>query len=210
VLGGRLVVPEVRAGYAVWLVGRLMSGAEDEPKYLGLAGDKPLLGWDWATTAPWPLAPAVPPGVLIVEGPFDWLTLVQWGLPAVALVGTYVRRAVLQELRQFERLYVLLDDDEAGSTAAAVLCAALGPTAVPASLAGPPGAKDVSDLATRLEGREVVVGTLARAWRHRQQVVPLDRRPSLAGAEDAWGEDTIAMRASAVTIAGTGERNAAA
>ena len=158
-LAGRVVVPELRAGRPVWLVGRAVEDTPAAPKYLGLAGEKPLLGWEWARSAAWPLGPAAPPGALVVEGPFDWLTLVQWGLPAVALVGTHVRRDVLGELGRFARLYLALDADDAGRAGAAVLREALGPRAVPVAL---PGVKDVAELALLPEGRAVFVDALRR------------------------------------------------
>jgi len=159
VLAGRIVVPELRGGQPVWLVGRALGGPPGAPKYLGVVGEKPLLGREWAAAARWPLGLVAPPGVLVVEGPFDWLTLVQWGLPAVALVGTHVRREVLGELVGYARLYLALDADEAGRAGAAVLQEALGPRAVPVAL---PGVKDVAELALLPEGRAVFVDALRR------------------------------------------------
>jgi DNA primase len=37
-LAGRLVIPEIRDGYPVWMAGRLLNPSPDEPKYLGLYG----------------------------------------------------------------------------------------------------------------------------------------------------------------------------
>lgn len=78
-LAGRIVVPEIRASACLWMVGRALADTAADvprrPKYLGLAGDKPLLGWEWACTAAWP-RPSVAAGVVIVEGPFDLLTLI--------------------------------------------------------------------------------------------------------------------------------------
>jgi DNA primase len=194
VLAGRIVVPELRAGRPVWLVGRAIGGSAAVPKYLGLAGEKPLLGWEWAGAAPWPLDSAVPPGVLVVEGPFDWLTLVQWGLPAVALVGTHVRREVLRDLARIARPYVLLDDDEAGRAAAGTLCRRLGPGAVVAALDGPVGAKDVSDLAPHPGGRDILARALERAGppaTEHQPEAPLRLRPPVPGAHDS---EEVALR----------------
>ena len=160
VLAGRIVVPELRGWQPLWLVGRALEGPPGAPKYLGLAGEKPLLGREWAAAARWPLGRTAPPGVLVVEGPFDWLTLVQWGFPAVALVGTHVRRAVLGELGGFARLYLALDADDAGRAGAAALRGALGPRAVPVAL---PGVKDVAELAPHPGGRAVLAGALQRA-----------------------------------------------
>ncbi|HZS00055.1 MAG TPA: toprim domain-containing protein [Chloroflexota bacterium] len=90
--------------------------------------------------------------MILVEGVFDWLTLVQWGLPALALVGTRVRPEALRALgARFERVYLALDADDAGREAADALARELGPRA--ATLRLPAGVKDVADLAPRPDGR---------------------------------------------------------
>ncbi|HZR98289.1 MAG TPA: toprim domain-containing protein, partial [Chloroflexota bacterium] len=148
-LAGRVVVPEIRRGEPLWLVGRTV-GADRGPKYLGLPGAKPLLGWETALGNP---------SVILVEGVFDWLTLVQWGFPALALVGTRVRPEALRALgARFERVYLALDADDAGREAAAALAGALGPRAVTVRL--PAGVKDVAELAPRSDGRAVFADAL--------------------------------------------------
>jgi len=81
-LAGRLVVPELRGGRCTWLVGRALDYAQ-QPKYRGLALPRPLLGWDLVRDRS---------RLFVTEGPFDWLTLVGWGLPACALLGTQAHR----------------------------------------------------------------------------------------------------------------------
>ena len=44
-LAGRVVLPEIRQRQPVWLIGRLLAPADDLPRYLGLPGPKPLMGW---------------------------------------------------------------------------------------------------------------------------------------------------------------------
>ena len=144
-LAGRIVVPEVRAGQAVWLIGRAVGLDDTGPKYLGLPGRKPLLGWETA---------AKEQSVWLTEGVFDWLTLRQWGFPAVALTGTHLRPAALRALEQFERVYLALDADAAGEEATARIAAALGSRAVPVRL---PGVKDVAELALHADGRALLV-----------------------------------------------------
>lgn len=78
----RVVVPEIRGGQPIWLVGRSIDPDDDRPKYLGLLGPKPLLGWQAAKDSP---------EAFLVEAVFDWLTLVNWGCPVLALVGTRAR-----------------------------------------------------------------------------------------------------------------------
>lgn len=149
-LAGRVVVPEIRAGQPLWLVGRSIGPGGDGPKYLGLPIAKRLLGWETAAGSP---------TAIVVEGVFDWLTLVQWGLPALALVGTHVRPEVLQALgARFQRLYLALDADQAGREATDAIVQVLGPRAVPVRL--PRGVKDVAELAPRSDGRALFAGAL--------------------------------------------------
>jgi len=153
-LAGRVVVPEIRRDQPIWLVGRAIGAAAsagNAPKYLGLPGPKPLLGWEMAAGSP---------VAILVEGVFDWLTLVQWGFPALALVGTRARSEVLQALRsRFRRLFLALDADAPGQEATTEMLRALGPRAVPLVL--PCGVKDVADLAPRPDGRRLFARALA-------------------------------------------------
>ena len=61
-MAGRVVVPEIRAGQPIWLVGRTVASEGNVPKYLGLPGRKPLLGWE---------AVSAERAVWLVEGVFD-------------------------------------------------------------------------------------------------------------------------------------------
>jgi len=145
----RMVVPEIRDGQPIWLVGRTITDPTgDQPKYLGLPGTKPLLGWE---------AVAAERMVVVVEGPFDWLTLQRWHYPSVALVGTHVRPAAVKALARFERIYLALDGDEAGRAAAADLARTLGERAVEIVL---PGVKDVGELALRPDGPAIFAASL--------------------------------------------------
>ncbi|MGI8916092.1 MAG: CHC2 zinc finger domain-containing protein [Chloroflexota bacterium] len=148
-LAGRLVLPECRAGRPVWLIGRTVAPPTPGPKYLGLPGRKPLLGWEAAQSALY---------AVVVEGVFDLLTLRQWDLPAVALAGTHVRPAAVEALRRFPRLYLALDGDAAGRVASAALSAALGERAIPLAL---PGVQDVAELAPRPDGRNRFIRALS-------------------------------------------------
>ncbi|MGD9510666.1 MAG: toprim domain-containing protein, partial [Geminicoccaceae bacterium] len=107
-------------------------------------------GWEGAVGSP---------TAVVVEGVFDWLTLVQWGFPAVALVGTHVRTEELRALGgRFRRLYLALDADDVGRAATDAIARALGPMALPVSL--PPGVKDVAELALRPGGRALFARAL--------------------------------------------------
>jgi DNA primase len=138
-MAGRIVVPEIRGQRAVWLVGRTIDD-NGVPKYLGLPGNRRLLGWDRV---------ARERTVCVVEGAFDWLTLQQWRVPSLALLGTHVRPETVEALRRFDRVYLSLDGDAAGREATERLVQAVGPSAVPVELSG---VKDVANLATRCDG----------------------------------------------------------
>src|SRR5207253_706965 len=72
-LAGRIVVPEIRGGHAVWMVGRWLGDpGERRPKYVGLPGEKPVLGLERVIGLPEPF---------LVEGVFGYLLGVSWDLP---------------------------------------------------------------------------------------------------------------------------------
>lgn len=144
-LAGRLVIPEIRDGYPVWMVGRLLTPSPDEPKYLGLYGGKPLLGWEFASRDF--------RGVCLVEGPFDMLTLRQWGVPSLALCGTGPSSESLRNLGRWERIYTVFDADAAGQEATARLIHTLGARIIPLRL--PPDVKDPAELACRADGEDL-------------------------------------------------------
>ena len=154
-MAGRVVVPEIRGGQVVWLVGRAIA-PDAEPRYLGLPGKKPLLGWEAAGDAT---------TIVLVEGVFDVLVLQQWGIPGLALVGTHARPDVLAALGRFERVYLALDRDEAGQTATTELVRTLGEQAVPVTLPALPAVKDVADLALHAEGQRLFARALLEAAR---------------------------------------------
>jgi DNA primase len=154
VLASRIVFPEFRQGHPVWLIGRLLDSSDpDRPRYLGLAGTKPLLGWDEANRDL--------RGVCVVEGPLDLLALRQWGVPGLALCGTGVSLEILSQLQRWERVYTVLDADAAGQKASARLASALGSRVIPIEL--PPGVKDPADLATRPDGDDLLRTAIRRA-----------------------------------------------
>ncbi len=148
-LAGRLVVPEIREGGPLWLIGRTLG--EDAPlRYLGLPGRKPLLGWAEARGRR---------AIVVTEGVVDRLVLSGWGFPAVALAGTHARPEIVGALARFPRIHLLLDADPAGRAASAALRAALGARAVPIPL--PAGVKDVAELAPRPDGRAILARAIA-------------------------------------------------
>jgi DNA primase len=145
---GRVIIPEVVDGRAVWLTGRSLD--EREPRYLNLRIEKPVLGLDRLKGD----------AVVLVEGPFDWLTAVGWGFDTAALLGTRVSERVLRQLDRFTQVYLALDNDEAGREAVRNLTEALGRRAIPVRL--PPGVCDVSALAQE-GGRPAFISCILRA-----------------------------------------------
>jgi DNA primase len=160
-LGGRVIVPELRAGRPIWAIGRLLppeaGGPRNPalPRYLSLPGPKPLFNWELARQQR---------EVCLVEGPFDALVLAAWGVPALALVGTHASADARRALTGFRRIYVVMDADQAGARAARALVAALGDRGRLVSLAGLPGVKDPADLARRRDG-PAILGHRLRAAR---------------------------------------------
>ncbi len=160
-LAGRIIIPELRDGRPVWLIGRVLQTPDRQPlapgpSYLGLPGSKPLFGWDDALRDR--------RGVCVVEGPMDLLALRLWGVPGLALIGNSPRVDQLVLLEQFKRLYVALDQDPAGDTGAARLAAHFGPRVARVLL--PTGIKDVGDLARLPNGNELFCAAILRASGH--------------------------------------------
>jgi DNA primase len=158
-LAGRIVFPEIRAGRVIWLIGRILEGgsadpATADPRYLGLPGRKPLLGWEAANRDL--------RGVCVVEGPTDLLALRAWGVPGLALCGAALTDVVLRLLGRWARLYLVLDDDDTGRKATARLQAAFGPRAIPVRL--PPGIKDPAVLAPRPDGETLFSAAICTAF----------------------------------------------
>ena len=154
-LAGRIIFPEMRQGKPIWFIGRLLDESDDADKYWGLPGSKPLLGWDEASHDR--------RAVVVVEGPLDLLALRMWGVPGVATCGTRLSPAMLNALDGWQRLYVLMDADNAGQEATIRLVEAFGSRAVPVEL--PPGTKDVAELAPRPDGAVVLATAIQTAAR---------------------------------------------
>jgi DNA primase len=152
----RIIIPEMRNGRAAYLVGRATESYQ-RAKYLGLPGaPKPLYGSELIRDAP---------DVFVCEGPIDWLTLVDWGYPAVALLGSHLKHEMVSELASAERIFIVTDSDEPGRKSARQLAEILGPRSriVPTL----PNAKDVNELATHANGRQVFAQLVASVGRRR-------------------------------------------
>jgi DNA primase len=162
-MGGRILVPELRWGQCIWLLGRALDD-DRQPKYRGLSLPKPVLGYERARGRP---------RILVTEGAFDYLTGVSWGLPICALLGTQVRAQRLAFLERARRVLIVFDNDEPGRQAAGELAERLGPHARIVHL--PDGVKDLNELARREDGR----GTFFRLLKE------ADRGPEEETNEDA-------------------------
>lgn len=140
----RIIIPEIRNRQAVYLVGRATTKRQ-RAKYVGLPGaPKPLYGWESAQNSKC---------VFLVEGPFDWLTLVQWGYAARGLLGAFLKREHEREFENVKRIFLVLDNDAEGKRAAQTLAEKFGARARTISL--PNNIKDVNELAQRPNGREL-------------------------------------------------------
>ncbi|CAG0981477.1 DNA primase [Anaerolineae bacterium] len=140
----RIVIPELRAGRAIYLVGRATQKYQ-KAKYLGLPGaPKPLYGGELIRGAE---------EVFVAEGPLDWLTLVEWGYSAVALLGSHLKPELVGELATAKRIFIVTDSDEPGRKSARQLAETFGKRAriVPPL----PNAKDVNELAMRQQGKTI-------------------------------------------------------
>lgn len=147
---GRVLIPDLNDGRATWFTGRRLD--DREPRYLNLRVEKPILGHGQVDGD----------AVILVEGPFDWLTAIEWGFAAAALLGTRVSDRAEQQLGRFEQVYLALDNDEAGQQAAAELAGRLGHRAIRVHL--PPGVHDVSSLAQN-GGRAAFIRCVLQAGR---------------------------------------------
>lgn len=140
-MAGRVVIPELRAGQCIWMVGRTLDDAR-QPKYRGLSLPKPILGYERVRGRP---------RVFVTEGAFDYLTGVSWGLSICAILGTQVRAERLAFLQRARRVLIAFDSDEPGREAASDLARRLGSRARILEL--PEGVKDLNDLGRRPDGR---------------------------------------------------------
>jgi DNA primase len=183
----RLIVPELRDGRPIWCIGRAVddeveppvgddtstpvprvesppaftstspSRRRPRPKYLGLPGEKPVMGLEQVKGRR---------AVFIVEGPFDMLAALGWNLPAFAICGTHFPRERLPDLGEAQAIYGVFDPDRAGRSAAERFAPLFGSRWRPVRL---PNSLDLAELAALgAPGREmfdILVGRArAAAW----------------------------------------------
>jgi len=148
---GRIVVPEIRKGHTLYLIGRAARPGL-KPKYLALPLPKPLYGVGRIKRRD---------EVFVVEGVFDWMTLASWGYPTVALLGTRLGREGRSYLEKFERVYLVLDADEEGLLAANRIRRELGKRAKVVNL--PIRVNDPNQLSRLEQGKELLAQAVAKA-----------------------------------------------
>ena len=152
-LAGRVIVPNLdRARRATWLTGRAL--LHQRLRYLNVEAPSPLLGITNARSFG-------QRALVMVEGPFDWLTACEWRVPAVALTGTHLSPAALHELSAFDRIYLALDADDPGRRATVAIAEEIGERA--AAVALPRGVHDLNELGQVDGGRDAFVRALAGA-----------------------------------------------
>jgi DNA primase len=131
------------------------------PKYLGLPGEKPVMGLEHVKGRR---------AAFIVEGPFDMLAAIGWGLPAFAICGTHFPSERLPALADALAIYGIFDPDRAGRSAAERFAPLFGSRWRPVRL---PNSLDLAELAAFGDaGREmfdILVGRArAAAWQRAQ------------------------------------------
>jgi DNA primase len=156
---GRIVIPEVRGGAIAWITGRLVESAgvplPAGPKYMSLPGVRVLGG---------AASLLGHPAVLAVEGPFDWLTLVKWGLPACYVGGGGLPKEAVRLLNAARTVYVAFDRDAAGQRMAQAFARHLAGRVHFVGL--PADVKDVAELGQHADGLERFRHCVRAASRH--------------------------------------------
>src|SRR5579859_2725979 len=151
----RLIISELRQGRPIWCIGRAIedppagaavvtetpAGASPtppvrpRPKYLGLPGEKPVIGLEHVVGRH---------VAYITEGPIDWLAAVAWQLPAFAICGTHFPTERLPALDEALAIYGVFDPDRAGRSAAERFAPLFGSRWRPVRL---PNSLDLAELA---------------------------------------------------------------
>jgi DNA primase len=121
--GGRLVYPHLKSGRVVYLAGRGITEKIHYNLHRELAGEKQLYfnqAYRFDSDR-----------VILVEGQADAVSLGQMGYPAVALGNVLVKAGsdALNFCKSHKAVYIALDEDKAGYTAAIKIADMVGPMA---------------------------------------------------------------------------------
>ena len=133
---GRLIIPLFQYGRPAQVAFH-RPGGEGSGKYLYPAGwPKPLIRLFKRGETPF-----------LTEGVFDYLSLVQAGLPAMTALGVALSKAQRQELSKVDEFYIAFDGDDPGRRAAIELAREFFPAGRVIDL---PEGRDVNDLLQEL------------------------------------------------------------
>lgn len=99
IMSHRITFPNILSGSLMvdFMTGRTV--VNSPKKYMHLKGSKPIMGLTQVQGSP---------VLFLVEGQFDWLTLRQWGYPAVVSGGTYISRANINAIK--DKTIVIVPD----------------------------------------------------------------------------------------------------
>jgi DNA primase len=113
-LGKYVTIPDFQEGLCTYIQGK--RPAPGEPRYLALPGlPRPIFGFGRFQQER---------ALYLVEGVFDWLSLLQWGLPAVSSLGSHLS-ASQAALLSGRRIILAQDADAAGDLAAQQIALAI-------------------------------------------------------------------------------------
>ena len=146
-----IVVPEIEERLVVYITGRAIANNQT-PRFQGLPGERPLLGWGRLEHHRW---------VILTEGVFDWLLLTTWGYPACATMGAQNSVNVALTLSPMEYVFLVFDNDEAGRASVESLKEALTCKVIEIPL--PENIKDIAELASRGYGRRMFHDSMMEA-----------------------------------------------
>ena len=129
-----IVIPHVAEdGAADYIYGRRIP----DKRFQCLPFNRPMLGLEMLGDAEC---------VVLTEGLFDWISLKQWDLPAVALSGTHGRADWGESFKDFLHVVTAFDSDDAGTEAVERTVEQLGAEQT-AAVALPNEVKDIGELA---------------------------------------------------------------
>jgi DNA primase len=101
-----IILPNIRNGRIIHMTGRTLSEVcTDNPKYKHISGSIDLWGVDSTRNHN---------EVTVCEGIYDALSLMVWGIPAVALIGVALKKNLQPFFSRFNRVFICLDSDETG------------------------------------------------------------------------------------------------
>ena len=142
-LSHRITIPNLITDREVdFITGRTVTN--DKVKYLGLRVPKPLFGFHSVSKSPI---------LFMVEGQFDFLTLRQWGYPAISISGSSLKGPDRLLLKN-KQLLIVPDNDDVGLKSAASVQKSLPGTEILDYKSY--GTKDINSFAVEVPGAEEI------------------------------------------------------